>query len=79
MKTNLMKYIKRIISAPFIFALLVITHNWFVIKRTLQFIYRGGEVSIYGKNDLKTIQDLYKLLRKNKAKEMQKYLNLNKK
>ena len=53
----------RIIFAPFIYGILFITHNWFAIKRTIQFIRYGGEVNLYDKDDKKTIQDLYELLK----------------
>lgn len=63
-----MKYIKRIISAPFIFGILLVAHNWFVLKRVLMFLKYGGECTVYDKNDLKTIQDIYQQI-KNKPNE----------
>ena len=39
-----MKYIKRIIVAPFVFGILLITHLFFVFKRTFKFVSGGGEL-----------------------------------
>jgi hypothetical protein len=65
LETTNMKYIKRILSAPFIFGILVITHNWFAIRRTIQFIQHGGECIIYDKDDRTTIHELYNVAKEN--------------
>lgn len=45
------------------FGILFVAHFTFVIKRLFGFIKYGGEASIYEKNELKTIQDIYKLIK----------------
>lgn len=39
-----MKYIKRLSVVPFIFGMLLVTHLFFVFKRTYKFILEGGEL-----------------------------------
>lgn len=59
-----MKYIKRIISLPFVFSLMVIAHSIFIIKRTINFLKNGGEYIDYEENEKKTIKDIYDLIKK---------------
>jgi hypothetical protein len=68
---NIMKYtskirlIKRLLSAPFILGLLLVTHNLFVFVRWYHFIVRGGEFINYdNKGDFKAIQDIFEELKK---------------
>jgi hypothetical protein len=58
-----MKYIKRILAAPFVFGLVLITHVFFAFKRTIYFIKYGGEFSNYNKNEKATIQAIYEELK----------------
>ncbi len=59
-----MKYIPRLLVAPFIFAILLIDSLIRPFVVTYGFIKNGGEVLPYGKNDQKRIHDIYELLSK---------------
>lgn len=41
-----MKIIKRILVSPFVFGILLVTHLFFVFKRTYKFIRGGGELTL---------------------------------
>lgn len=41
-------YLKRLLAAPFVFGLLLITHVYFVFKRTGKFVKGGGQMIIEG-------------------------------
>jgi hypothetical protein len=63
--TSKYKLVKRLLSAPFVLGLLLVTHNLFVLVRWYNFIIRGGEFINYdNKNDFKTIQDIFEELKK---------------
>lgn len=64
-----MKYIKRIIVSPFVFGILIITHWTFAIKRTWHFIQFGGEFIQYPKDEHKTIQSVYELVKEEQIKK----------
>ncbi len=61
-----MKYIPRLLVAPFIFAIVFIAAIIDCIMKpfitTYCFVINGGEVLPYGKNDQKRIHDIYELL-----------------
>jgi hypothetical protein len=59
------RLIKRFLSVPFVFGLLLVTHNLFVLRRTYHFILRGGEFINYdNENDNKSIQNIFEELKK---------------
>ena len=58
------KLMLRIISLPFIFGILFVTHNLFVLKRVYMFFLYGGEFIQYSKDEAKTIKDVYDTLKK---------------
>lgn len=61
------KLITRFLSVPFVFALMLITHNLFVLHRIWSFILRGGEFINYDdKNEPATILEIYKELKENR-------------
>ncbi len=63
--TSKYRLIKRILSAPFVFGILLVSHNLFVIARLYNFITRGGEFINYdNKSDFKAIQDIFEELKK---------------
>ena len=55
-----------ILSTPFVFGLLLLTHNFHVIRRTFLFLRYGGEWINYENNEKKTIYDIYQILKKEK-------------
>lgn len=62
--SNWYRLTKRIISFPFVLGLLIMAHGLFVIVRTFSFLIRGGEFINYdNKNDPKSIQNIYELLK----------------
>lgn len=63
----------RIVVSPFIFALLFISHNFFVLKRFYHFLKFGGEYVNFEQNEKATIQDIYNELKKqnNSKKEIE--------
>jgi hypothetical protein len=63
--TSKYRLIKRILSAPFVLGMLLVTHNLFVLVRVYNFITRGGEFINYdNKGDFKAIQDIFEELKK---------------
>ena len=60
-----MKIFKRLLTTPFVFGLILISHNWEVLRRIFYFIKYGGEFINYRKNDSKTVLDLYNILKIN--------------
>jgi len=67
MKTK--KLIIRLIVSPFILGLLIIAYTVGCLKRWIGFIKFGGEWINYEKGDPKTIQDIFKILKEQSAKE----------
>jgi hypothetical protein len=59
-----MKIITRIIVAIFLLPILLIAHNFFAIKRVIQFIRYGGEIILYKKDEQLTIENIYQELKK---------------
>ena len=51
-----MKYIKRILVVPFVFGILLVTHLFFVCKRTFKFIRGGGELMLKEEKDHELIK-----------------------
>lgn len=63
----------RIIVSPFVFMLLFITHNLFVLRRFWHFLKFGGEYVNFEENEKATIQDIYNELKKqSRLREMEK-------
>lgn len=68
--SNWYRLVKRILSFPFVFGLLIIAHALFVLVRSFHFLLRGGEYINYDqKNDPKSIEDIYQLLKKQHENE----------
>ena len=59
-----MKIITKIIVAIFLLPILLIAHNFFAIKRVIQFIRYGGELILYNKDEQLTIENIYHELKK---------------
>lgn len=58
-----MKIIKRIIVLPFVFGILFVTHISFIFHRTYLFLRYGGEFANYHKDEVKTIQEIFHLIK----------------
>lgn len=50
-----MKIFKRLLATPFVFCLLLITHLFFVFKRTCKFIIGGGELKLNKEQNDQTV------------------------
>jgi len=68
-KFNKHRLVIRLISLPFVFCLLLITHNVFVVKRTFHFIMYGGEYINFEENERHSILDIYNMLKELKDKK----------
>ena len=65
-----MKYIKRILVVLPVFIILLVTHMFFVFKRSFEFLKYGGELIQYSKNDAETIHRLYwELIKQNEDRD----------
>jgi hypothetical protein len=63
--TSKYRLLKRILVAPFVLGILLVTHNLFVLSRIYHFLTRGGEFINYdNKGDFKAIQDIFEELKK---------------
>lgn len=61
--SSIFKLILRIICSPLMIAIVLITYNLWAIRMSVKYIRYGGEISVYKKDDFKTIQDIYTLLK----------------
>ena len=60
---NKRKFGLRLITFPFVFALIFISHNLFVLKRTYHFLKYGGEYINFEQNEKATIQGIFEMLK----------------
>ena len=68
---NKRRLLLRIIVSPLILGLLIITYIHHCLRHFVVYIRYGGEWITYLKNDPKTVQDIYKLLKEqNKENEI---------
>ena len=62
-KFNKHNFLHRIIASPFVFCILLIAHNIFVIKRFWHFIKFGGEFVNFEVNERKTLLEIFNMLK----------------
>jgi len=62
------KLLLRIVVSPFILGLILTTYTYHAIKNTILFVLYAREWITYSKDDKKTIQDIYLLLKEEKLK-----------
>lgn len=62
-KFNKRHFLMRMLALPFIFALIFISHNYFVLKRTYHFILYGGEYINFEENERENIRDIFEMLK----------------
>jgi hypothetical protein len=60
---NKKRLIARLIVSPLILGLLIFAYSVGCIKRFVQYIRYGGEWLTYEKDDIKRMDDIYKLLK----------------
>ena len=75
MKFNRKKFALRLITCPFVFALIFISHNLFVLKRTYHFLKYGGEYINFEQDERATIQSIFEMLKeiREKQNELKEY------
>lgn len=69
MKFNKRHFIHRIIALPFVFVIIFIAHILVVIKRTWHYILYGGEYLNFEENEVKNIQEIFKMLKEIKENQ----------
>lgn len=62
-KFNKRNFLLRLIVFPFVFALMLITHTVFVLKRTYHFLRYGGEYINCEENERETILGIFNMLK----------------
>lgn len=62
-KFNKRRFAYRLIVAPFVFALIFIAHNFFVLQRTYHFLKYGGEYLNFEENERETISGIFNMLK----------------
>lgn len=60
---NKRRFGRRLISLPFVFALIFISHNLFVLKRTYHYIMYGGEYVNFEENERETMAGIFEMLK----------------
>jgi hypothetical protein len=63
MKRTPIMIVGRILTIPAVFLMLFITHNIWVIHRTYMYCRYGGGMVLHDKDELKSIQDIWNLLK----------------
>jgi len=73
-KFNKRFFIRRIIALPFIFIIIFISHNTFVLRRTYFYLMFGGEYINFEENERESISEIFEMLKeiKNKQKVSEK-------
>ena len=74
-KFNKRRIIQRLIALPFVFSIMLIAHNMFVLKRMWYYILYGGEYVNFEENERDSVLEIYKMLkeiRENQKQEEQK-------
>jgi hypothetical protein len=51
------------LALPFVFALILIAHNLFVLKRTYHFLLYGGEYINFEENENQNVLEIYNMLK----------------
>ncbi len=60
---NKQKLIQRLIVAPFVLVLLVVTYTFQLFKHWIGYVRYGGEFITYSKDDPKRLNDIFYLLK----------------
>jgi len=62
-KFNKRRFLLRIIALPFVFGIIFISHNYFVLKRTYHYLKFGGEYVNFEENERANILGIYNMLK----------------
>lgn len=71
-KFNKRNFGLRLILWPFVFGIIFIAHNFFVLKRTYHFLKYGGEYVNFEKNESENIVGILKMLKEMKEERGEK-------
>lgn len=63
----------RILAFPFVFALVFIAHNSFVIKRMWHFLRYGGEYVNFEQNERENILGIFEMLKEIRSHQTDRY------
>lgn len=63
LKFNKRHFFPRMLALPFVFALILIAHNLFVLKRTYHFLLYGGEYINFEENENQNVLEIYNMLK----------------
>ena len=62
MKPKAIHIITRILSYPFVLAIMIVSYNIHAVRNSILFLQYGGEWITYHKGQRHTIEDIYKTL-----------------
>jgi ABC-type dipeptide/oligopeptide/nickel transport system ATPase component len=71
-KFNKRRFIHRLIALPFVFAIIFIAHNIFVLKRTWHYLMYGGEYVNFEENECVNMLEIYNMLKEIKENQGKK-------
>ncbi len=69
---NKRRLANRIIAFPFVFAIMFIAHNIFVLKRMWHYLKFGGEYVNFEENERETISGIFEMLKEIKENQNNK-------
>ena len=72
MKFNKRHFTLRILSLPFVFAIIFIAHNFFVLRRTFHFIMYGGEYVNFEENEIDSVAGIFEMLKEIRKNQEEK-------
>lgn len=71
-KFNKRHFATRLVVFPFVFALLFVSHNFFVIKRTWHFLLYGGEYVNFEENERDSMLGIFQMLKEIRDNQLKK-------
>lgn len=72
-KFNKRHFTIRIISLPFVFAIIFIAHNLFVLKRTWHYLRYGGEYVNYEENERENMAGIFEMLKEIRSHQTDRF------
>ncbi|MCE5332733.1 MAG: hypothetical protein LLF95_11425 [Bacteroidales bacterium] len=72
-KFNKRYFIRRIISLPFVFGIILIAHNLFVLKRTYHYLMYGGEYVNFEENERDSMVGIFEMLKEIRSHQTYRY------
>jgi len=76
MKFNKRHFIHRLIASPFVFAILIIAHGMFVVKRFYHFLLFGGEYVNFEENEKESVSEIFLMLKEIKENQKKNEISL---